>query len=152
MRAIVLLLALALATAVQAQGQQRYVYKWSDSDGTVHYTALPPQGVEAQRIPLRVAPAAAQRQLAQQPASGSSGADSEARPVDEKGRTAEQVAFLKQQCEAARNNIRALESGGSNRRFLGPDGKVIRFTAEERDSEIAENQAYLDEYCGEFQR
>lgn len=152
MRAIVLLLALALATAVQAQGQQRYVYKWSDPDGTVHYTALPPQGIDAQRIPLQVAPESARRQVQQRSDSASPGNAADSRQVDAKGRTPEQVAFLKQQCDAARNNIRALESGGTNRRFLGPDGKVIRFTAEERDAEIAENQAYLDEYCGEFQR
>ena len=152
MRAIVLLLALALATAVQAQGQQRYVYKWSDPDGTVHYTALPPQGIDAQRIPIQVAPESARRQVQQPSGSASSEGARDSRQVDSKGRTPEQVAFLKQQCEAARNNIRALESGGTNRRFLGPDGKVIRFTPEERDAEIAENQAYLDEYCGEFQR
>ena len=152
MRAIVLLLALVLATAVQAQGQQRYVYKWSGPDGTVHYTALPPQGIDAQRIPIQVAPESARRQLQQQSGSRPSGSTAESRNLDAEGRTPEQVAFLKQQCDAARNNIRALQSGGTNRRFMGPDGKVIRFTAEERDSEIAENQAYLDEYCGEFQR
>ena len=150
MRAIVFLLAVALAAAVQAQSQQRYVYKWSDPDGTVHYTALPPQGIEAERIPIRVAPAAARRQFEQQSSSGSSGG-SDSRQVDAQGRTAEQVAFLKQQCEAARSNIRALNSGGGNSRFVGPDGNVIRFTEEERQAEIAENQAYLDEHCGEFQ-
>ena len=149
MRAIVFLLAIALAAVVQAQGQQRYVYKWSDPDGTVHYTALPPQGVEAERIPIRVAPAAARRQV-QQSSSPSSGA-SDSRQVDSRGRTPEQVAFLKQQCEAARSNIRALESGGGNSRFVGPDGNVIRFTEQERQAEIAENRAYLDEHCGEFQ-
>ena len=148
MRVMLLVLTLLVAGAGFAQEhQQRFVYKWTDTEGLIHYTAMPPPaGTTFEAIPIRSAPPQVRRQAQSQASRGESPPAS-SEESSEEGLSPEQVAFLKQQCEAARNNLKALEGGGTNRRFRGPDGEVIRFTEEERQAEIAKNQSYLDENC-----
>ena len=138
------LLALALAAPVAASD----IYRWRDDDGNVNYGANPPRGVDAERVDVR----------ASRPASGG---DREAESSDEEESSGEEAsgdgqepvepeqdtAFQEEQCEAVRENLATLESGGTNRRFRNPDGEVVRYSEEELEQEVERLEALLEEQC-----
>ncbi|MEM6936621.1 MAG: DUF4124 domain-containing protein, partial [Pseudomonadota bacterium] len=52
-----LALALTLGSSLDTHAAER-VYKWTDENGTVHFTSTPPPGSQAERVKLRKAPPA----------------------------------------------------------------------------------------------
>lgn len=140
---VILLLALGIALPAAAAE----VYRWTDAQGQVHFGATPPRGVSAERVDLRVSrPASGGDRAAAGSAPSAGGSAGDGTP-DEPVSPQRDVAFERQQCEAARNNLEVLRNGGTNRRFRDADGNVVRYTEEELAREIARLEEIASRYC-----
>ncbi len=122
---VCLVVSLGLSAAAMAQQTSKTkMYKWTDENGTVHYSAKPDEQVQAEELKLRRGPA----QEAAQPEA----------VVDPK-----EVA----RCQTIRESVRNLEGGSDNLEIQADDGSTRPMTAEERGPLLAryrEAQAECD--------
>lgn len=137
--------ALALAVTLlmfSSSGLAATMYKWTDSEGNVHYSQTPPAGGKAQKITPPPAPSSTlpPEQAAPAPTAAPT-PDKAAVAVEDKKREAE-VARLN--CEAARKN---LEVYTSTRRLLTKEGEAIILDDDMRAAKIQEAQDNIKKYC-----
>lgn len=136
---LVLLCVLLAATPVAAQTY----YKWTDDNGTVHFTAEPPPDREYETVDTygQVTGSSPAPDDAPPPTGGEeqpeSGTPREAAPDPE---------AVAARCQEARENLFWLQS---NRRIIveNDDGSEDFIDADEQQRLIEENQALIDEWC-----
>jgi actin-related protein len=139
-----------LAISVFAIGAEAQIYKWTDAEGHVHYTQEPPPpGVEGKEMkPPPPPPASAadeeerletlKETLEERKAQREEAADA-ARAEEEARRTRQH------NCEVARKRLEQAQFPRVS--FVEPDGTERRATEEERQREIAEAQAQVNDFC-----
>lgn len=132
-----------LLCAATAQAQ---VYKWTDAQGRVHYSAHPPPGGQAQEIriappPPSARPAATAEELPNTTPAETTGA---AKPAPNED--ASQQAVFAQNCEIARENLAILQDL-SIRRFSEDGGEAVYYTDEQRQAKIEQAQEMVATYC-----
>lgn len=147
--AILIIATLLLQSPVFAQ-----IYKWTDDSGEVHYTQTPPPGgVATEKIEGAPGPAESpqtiheeQQKLQQQlEAMEERRAERENKEaLEEQGKKLDEI--YEKNCITARNNLGKLQQGGI-KRYLTPEGEVIRLTNEERERRLAEAQQQVEKYC-----
>lgn len=132
----------ALATTAQAK-----VYKWTDAQGKVHYSAHPPAQMKAQEV--KVAPPPPSAQAAPAPQVQPAEAKREAQPAPQVATNdqARAEAFRKN-CEIARQNLTILEDP-ANRRFSEDGKQSTYYTDEQRAAKIAEARKSIESFCKE---
>ncbi len=125
-------------------------YKWVNEDGVVTYSQTPPPGQSAERIKLREAA----------PGSGSSSQDrlnrlrqqladsAEDRELNKQKKQEEEAAdkIKQQNCEAARSNLRKLDSLGN--RLYQTGGEYRRLSEEERQDLMQQEREHIKNNCG----
>jgi len=130
------------------------IYKWTDGSGEVHYTQTPPpNGMTAQTIQGAPPPAESdktiheeQQKLQQQlDAFEERRAEREAQEAIEKQRQ-ELAKIDEKNCITAQGNLAKLQQGGI-KRYLTPEGEVIRLTEEDRQRRINEAHQQVEKYC-----
>lgn len=142
-RGLCLCLAGLLAQAALAQ----QVYRWTDAEGEVHYTATPPPGgqaAEQMRLKVPKGSAAAPAPAAAPPPAAQTGAG--AAPAAKASQPAESPEYRREQCAKARANVERLQST-PGAKFRREDGSYQRYSAEERERMIAEAREVESEYC-----
>lgn len=107
-------------------------YRWTDANGTTHYTLHPPKGKESEKVhtmggkskSFNSKPSATAAAKPEEPTEQAVDSEPEETPPD----TPQQIAQKKENCERAKNNIKALQEkarvrikDGDNYRFLGED-------------------------------
>jgi hypothetical protein len=127
-----MLLALPLVASAQ-------VYKWTDANGTQHFSdAPPPQGVKYQNIKTRAD--------ADQPRTQNNvdhGNDASASPSPAKdGKSAQLQRF----CAQLSSNITLLKSS-QNLQHMGSDGKTTPVNDKLRAQQLKQQQQRYDAYC-----
>ncbi|MFP5506829.1 MAG: DUF4124 domain-containing protein [Gammaproteobacteria bacterium] len=129
---------------------QAAMYKWVDENGVTQYSQYPPPGRDYQTVTPPPAPAedpeGAQQRLEQllQKQDEAYKAKTEAAAQEQK--SAETAKRREQNCQAARQNLERLTTGG-NRRIVGPDGVAYYPTEEERQERIAKARQQIEEFC-----
>lgn len=130
-----------------AAGVQAKIYKWTDSQGRVHYASQPP--ADAQPSEVRISPTS--------PATGQEGEPDESNDAEAERTAAEpdepsadslsREEALRHNCELARQNLNVLEDP-SIRRFR-EDGQeeAIYYTDEQRQARIEQAQAMIERFC-----
>lgn len=139
MRLIVLggvLLLAAIGGTVQAK-----VYKWTDAQGRVHYSATPPAEGRASEVPIAPTPAAAPAQPAAAGEPKPDTANGEQKPAD-----AARGEALQQNCEIAKQNLTTLENP-ANRRFQEAGKEPVYYTDEQRQAKIGEAKKMVTAFC-----
>ncbi len=137
------------AGAVQASEE---IYKWVDEDGVTHYSARPPEGIEYQRMTTEVDRAVARTESTETTESDEQSEQEERRRTGNLPELAEIAAeepdpeLVAERCEQARYNLTWLTER-TRISVEGEDGTMRRLSEEERQSQIQENQAFLDEWC-----
>jgi len=130
------------------------IYKWTDANGEIHYTQTPPpDGITTQKIEGALPPAESQQTLHEEQRK----LQEQLKAFDE--RRAEQkeeetIRKLEQEdreineknCITAKNNLGKLQQGGI-KRYLTPEGDVIRLTEEDRQRRITEANKQVEQYC-----
>lgn len=125
------------------------IYKWVDEDGVTHYSARPPEGIEYQRVTTE-----ADRAVARTDSTVATDSDEqeERRATGNLPELAEIAAeepdpeLVAERCEQARNNLNWLTQR-TRISVEGEDGEMRRLSEEERQAQIQENQAFIDEWC-----
>jgi len=151
--ACILLLGITLMTAgtpCVADAADK-IYKWVDQNGDTQYTQMPPptgvQVLEIRNAPPPADDPEAERTRLQQ--------ETEALDERMKGRQESAVKaeieaknreIRRQNCIKASKNLTELQQGGI-KRYLTPDGEVLRLTEEDRQKRIAEAKAQIAEFC-----
>lgn len=123
-------------------------YKWTDENGTVHFTSEPPNGRDYETVSIG------------DQVSGPSRTQSEPDPAQTRA-TADDVQMPRQagpapeviaaRCKQARENLFWLQS---KRRIIveNDDGSETFIDAEEQQRLIEENEALIDEWCDNDER
>jgi hypothetical protein len=141
---------LGSAVAFQALAADA-IYKWVDESGETHYSQTRPSGDYEVELVKGAPPPAdnpeqvkqhLQRQVDEMTERNKEQNDVKKEAISE----AEYQKLVKENCTNARNNLGALEQGG-RKRYLTPEGEVVRLTEEERQSRIAEANKQIKEYC-----
>ena len=142
-----------LLAGLLTQPVQAGIYKWTDDAGEVHYSQTrPPGDTPAEKIEGAPPPpdpavvhqeqkqlqdrldAMDERDKAQKEAAGLEKEREEVAKIDEKN------------CITARNNLVKLQQGGI-KRYLTPEGDVVRLTDNERAQRINEANSQIEMYC-----
>ena len=130
------------------------IYKWTDASGEVHYTQTPPpNGIATQKIQDAPPPAESQQSIHEEQQQLQERIDA----MDERrARQDEDAAINKQHkenreideknCITAQNNLAKLQQGGI-KRYLTPEGEVIRLTEEDRQRRITAANKQVEQYC-----
>lgn len=132
--AVALLLLAPLATA--------QVYKWTDANGTVHYSEAPPaQGIKYSKVTTTgtVEPLS-------KPASRANPEDSNEGNREPTPKTvADTPENRKSLCASLKSNLATLQ--GSGPVVMEKDGKTNALNAEQRKQQIDTAQAQYNQYC-----
>ena len=139
---------LAVLLVASTSGWGQTYYKWTDDEGTTHFTSSPPQDRDYETVNTAInvisrastpAPAAEQDQ----------GEEGEMEEEAQMPRQAEpDPEVVEARCVQARENMYWLQ----NRRRIEverADGSIEFVEGEAREAMIAETQAFLDEYCSD---
>ena len=130
------------------------IYKWTDASGEVHYTQTPPpKGIATQKIQDAPPPAESQQNIHEDQQKLQERIDA----MDERRASQDEEAAIKKQekenreieeknCITAKNNLAKLQQGGI-KRYLTPEGEVIRLTEEDRQRHITEANKQVEQYC-----
>lgn len=138
---------LAALLAASTTGWGETYYKWTDDQGTTHFTASPPLDRPyttvntTNRINARPPATASSAE-----ASGDAGAEEMPSEDDMPRRADPDPAVVDARCTQARENLFWLE----NRRRIEierPDGTVEMIEGEAREAQIAETRAFIAEWC-----
>jgi len=130
------------------------IYKWTDASGEVHYTQTPPpSGVNSQIIQGAPPPAESQQTIRkeQQKLQEQLDAMEERRIEREEEEDIEKqhqelIKINEKNCIIAENNLAKLHQGGI-KRYLTPEGEVIRLTEEDRQRRITEAKKQVEKFC-----
>lgn len=130
------------------------IYKWTDKTGEVHYTQTPPpSGIATQKIDGAPPPAESQQTIheEQKKLQQRLEAFDERRAEQEEEETMrklekEDKKINEKNCITAKNNLAKLHQGGI-KRYLTPEGEVIRLTEEDRQRRISEANKQVEQYC-----
>ena len=137
------LLLLLCALLVAAPAAARTYYKWTDDNGTVHFTAEPPNDRDDETISTsgQVTGSSATQTPAEAPQAQESAED-----VQMPRQAAPDPELVAARCAQARENLVWLQS---NRRIIieNDDGSETFIDADEQQRLIEENQALIDEWC-----
>lgn len=145
MRRMIITGSLMLALSATASASQ--VFKWVDAQGNTHFGAQPPQGQDATPISTGVSqPKPAPKPLPTLPPPGTVD-DPAQKAIDEKvkadvaAKEAERVKY----CEAVRTHLSQLQN--NPRLMVEINGEKRRFTEDERQTKIAEDQKSIADTC-----
>ncbi len=134
--ALLLSLVLAPVAVTQAAG----LYKWTDEEGNVHYSQIPPTERPSKVI------TAEHPYLPQSPAADKAVNKANAQPAPEGMTNAEdaEAQLKRKNCEAARTNLATYQSF---EKIVQPDGTDLILSAEMRESKIKETMKQITFYC-----
>ena len=118
---------------------EKYMYKWKSSDGEIHYSERPPQGVEFTRIKV-----AAEKGNPSATAAPKQSQD-EAKKA-EPGKESKYQAWRKENCKIANENLDILKNSGRIAQDDGEGGTRL-MTDEEKSSNIKKMEEQRDKYC-----
>lgn len=127
------------------------MYKWTNADGEVQYTQVPPSGgIKTEKIQGAPPPADDPDKI-NEALQNEVDAMDEARSRQEEASKEENLRTeideaYERNCISSRNNLAKLQEGG-RKRYLTPDGEVIRLSEEERQQRINEAKDHIDEFC-----
>ncbi|MBB6184104.1 DUF4124 domain-containing protein [Oleiagrimonas soli] len=133
-----LLTTLLLALPMLASAQ---VYKWTDANGTAHFSdSPPPQGVKYENIKTRAD--ADQPRIDREATASDSGSETKADSAKDSGRSVQ----LRRFCAQLQSNIALLKSSQSVQR-LDSEGKTTPVDEKARAQQLQQQQQRYNAYC-----
>jgi hypothetical protein len=144
-RALSLLIAVVAASTVSAQ-----VYTWRDASGKVHYSDTPPPGVDAKQVrggvPSGADGGAQRRSLNEQEQDFRKRRTESAEKQAKSEKELAEAEARRQDCERARAQLQALESGQRVTRF-NDKGEAVFLDDAERAQEIERVRKAVGQQC-----
>jgi hypothetical protein len=135
---------LSISTLVSAE-----TYRWVNEEGVVTYSQTPPPDAESEVVKTYSAPSsdagAAKARLQKLRQDLADREEDRALKKEEEQEQNREVKIRKENCKAARSNLRTL-SGLANRLYkVGDD--YIRLTEEQKKQRMDEAKKQIEEYC-----
>lgn len=146
MRTLVVTLFAGLLFSGIACAQEATIYKWTDSQGQVHFASQPPVGYDSERITTRSANTRFFSEPAKTQDTGQDVSESQ-KEIDArvKREVAREQAELQAFCTDMRTRLAQLKN---NPRLLAEiDGEMVRLSEEERQRRIRETEDKISEFC-----
>lgn len=138
---------LAALLVASTSGWGQTYYKWTDDEGTTHFTSAPPQDRDYETV--RTSANVVSRPA---PAAPESDQDEEETGMEDEAQMPRQgepdPEVVEARCVQARENLYWLQ----NRRRIEverSDGTIEFVEGEDREAMIAETQSFLDEWCSD---
>lgn len=144
--------ALALAAAMAGEAGAE-MYRWTDSEGNVHYSDKPPPGQEAERVrpegSVVETPSAAGDTNGQSPSGQAGQAEDNGEDAPQEGgaESGEQKQLSKKECDKVRERLEIMETRPGSVLLRKDDGSVDRLTEEERQQRMERNRNLLEKRC-----
>lgn len=141
------LLLLLCALLVAAPAAARTYYKWTGDNGTVHFTAEPPDDRDYETItPAGQVTGTSRTQPEAAPAQAQASGQEPAEDVQMPRQAAPDPELVAARCEQARENLFWLQS---KRRIVveNDDGSETFIDPDQQQRMLEENQALIDEWC-----
>ena len=126
---------MSLAASAQAEA-----YRWTDANGVVHFSQLPPPGKQATAVndqPIETLSGAAAPPPA---AAAGAPAPADTRPAAAPAKASPQA------CREAQKNLAVLQSGRRIKEVL-PNGATHWLTPAERDSRLKQTRDFIQQHC-----
>lgn len=129
---------------------QAAMYKWVDEKGVTQYSQFPPPNRKAQVMvpppPPAEDPEGAQKKLEATLQKLDEEHKAKTTAAEEKQKAAETAKQRQQACQAARDNLEKLTTGG-RKRIMGADGVASYMPEEERQKQITLAKDAIKKYC-----
>ncbi|SCZ62920.1 DUF4124 domain-containing protein [Thiohalomonas denitrificans] len=138
-RTLIATICLVLAAPAVAK-----MYKWTDNEGNIHYSQIPPEGREAREI---AAPPKVRPQQAEEPAQDKTaqpeGEESAKEPELTPEQQAEREQLYRRNCDAAQKNLKLFQ----NARRIMENGELVIITEEDRAKRLESTREQIEKYC-----
>ena len=145
------LIALLLLLPLTTELVSAKTYRWTDADGNVVYSQVPPRdGREATTVgappPPAESPEVAKQRLQEQIERLNQQRESRNLSKQQAQESKQQAEASAKNCEMARHNLEALRQG-TRRLYRNKDGSYSRLTEEEVNSRAQETKSFIAENC-----
>ena len=145
-----LLASLCLSAALLTIPASAEIYKWTDANGEIQYSQMPPPGgIKSEEIQGAPPPADDPDEVIEKLQGQVDAMDETLTKQEnvskEKALRKEIDDAYERNCTTAKNNLVKLQEGGK-RRYLA-DGKVVHLTEVQRQQRINEAKDQVDEFC-----
>ena len=141
---ISLLLALGVSASLSALAAQNGTYRWYDENGTVHYSDVPPEGVEAEFIKF-----ASSGKSKEETATDANAQPGDDQTAGDKSKVYDKMEAMPPKdpelCKKAKANLKALE--GARIRITEPDGTKRILTEEEKEIQRENARKFIKINC-----
>lgn len=137
-----------LLAAVVANPVQARIYKWTDDDGQVHYTQMPPPGdTQAETMEPRTGGTSdeALKELERAKARAEAMEKAREKEAREEQLAADEKAWREENCRRARDRLHSYSV--PNALIRQDDGSRIRVDEETRQRELAKSREMIEKYC-----
>ncbi len=142
---------LTLALFIAATANAAKVYKWVDEEGITHYDEQAPKGKDYQQITTSGAPpsdsAKAQKKLAENREQNATKKETQLDFETQKKMRDEQARVRQENCKNAQANLTTLKQN-ARIRMLGEDGEFHYLSEEDKQKQMENAQAIIDDNCG----
>lgn len=129
------------------------IYKWQDEDGGWHFSEVPPDSQETEKIDVRVTPpsgevAEASAQASQSDTENEQSDTSAEKPLSVSPEVAaEEQKLNAKNCEIAKTNLKNLSEKGRVR-IHDPEKNEVRYlTEDERQQRISDSKKLVEKSC-----
>ena len=126
------------------------MYKWVDDQGVTQYTQYPPPDRKTEVMvpppPPAEDPEGAQKKLEETLKRLDDQYKAKTTAAEESQKAADEAKQRQKICQAARENLEKLTTGG-RRRVTGPDGVATYLPEEERQQKITEAKEAIKKHC-----
>ena len=128
------------------------MYKWTDEDGVVHYSQLPPPadaGVPVTEIdpPPDVDTDKAIKELEADRQKLHKMQEERQKQQEKQAEKERIAAIFKRNCRLSRERLKTLETGPTRVRAVDAEGNVTRTSVEEHQARIDEVKKKIEKYC-----
>jgi hypothetical protein len=127
------------------------IYQWTDQQGQLHYSQTPPpnKSIESKKITIRNSTVTGDKPhpSIQDSANEIAKSNAERKAANEKiQQDARANRAMQERCSTSKKNLAELDYGG-NRLYKDADGNYSRFSAEDKNQQREQLNAFINENC-----
>ena len=144
-KAVAVVIACGLSYSMMSMAQ---IYKWTDADGTTHYSQTPPSNdIETTEIkpPPEVDTESANKELRLKKKRLEKSREQRLKKAEKREKQEQEKKLAQKNCELARERLATYQKPRVN--LVDDTGNYTKITEEERLTELAKSQDLVDEHC-----
>lgn len=126
------------------------MYKWTDAEGNVQYSAEPPLQGDAEEIkaPPKIDTGAAQKSLQNLKSQQKKQDEATSKAKEEKSKVDADAEVRNANCETAKKNLNTYQTAGTTRLYKNSSGEFNRYGEDDLNLKIQASEESIQKYCG----